>query len=461
MGPRGTGLYSLLLQVHALALAIATLGGGAQNSIVRGIAAHRFVDDRRIFLETAISILLITSVVATVSLFALGAWFARVASEKAHFFSIGLTRLMVLSVFAGVCASILLAVINGFGEMRALARISTINSVASLGLVFPAVYFAKLDYPIVFVAMIAVALGLQAFCAGILVLHKGWLDGVKLFRFSKGAGKDFIGLAGATFLTGLTAQGGALLLQAWILRSFGFEAIGILNAALAISTGYPMLLLNSITAYYLPALSGSLNEGDAKLLIRNMYRFALVAGIPLVTFVIAFQSLIVTTLYSPRFIAATTILRWMLIGGLLKTISWIFAMPVTARRELGLLVISEVAFNVLYVGAAISFSTRFHSLQVVGICYLAAYTVYLCCYVFYVNSRYPHVISAEEVITGIAGIAVVVFASCVLWNRTTVSLYGVLLLILALLGSWRVLSSGERAKVCEAVVLRFRRSTTG
>jgi PST family polysaccharide transporter len=460
LGPAGTGLYSILLQVYASALAVATLGGGAQNSVIRGVARH-CGNDRRILLETALTILLATTAVAAVSVFVFGTYFIRAARKQTQFLSTDLLNLIVLGVFAGLCASMLLAVINGYREMPALAGISVINSVASAVLVVPAVYFVKRGYPVAFVLMITIAVGLQGITAMIFIHHRGWFHGMKLFRFCKSAAKDFIGLAGATLLAGIVAQGGALLLQASILKSFGLESVGILNAAVAISTGYPMLLLNAITAYYLPTLSGGLIDDDAKFLIRNMYRFALLAGVPLITFVIAFQPVIITILYSNRFIPALAILRWMLIGALFKTVSWIFATPVTARGELGLLIISEVAFNIVYTGAAIAFSNRYHSLQVVGICYMVAYMGYLGYYVLYIRSRYPCVIGVEELVMGVAGTAIVLFASYVVWNRTRLSPYGLLLCMLALVGSWCVLSSRERAKVREAVSLRLRRNTTG
>jgi O-antigen/teichoic acid export membrane protein len=454
MGPAGTGLYAILLQLHGSALAIATFGGGAQNSLVRGVAC-RSGEDSRNFLGTVLSVVIVVTLITTVLLIMLAPGFVRLLHDSRHSISVGLIRFMAISVFTGVCASILMAVINGFRAIKALAKITVINSITSLLLVAPAVYFAKRGHPSALVLMIAISLLIQASFALVFVLRQGWLRELLLFRFSGTAVKEFLGLASATLTTSMVAQGAALLLQAWILRTYGLESLGIVSAATLISTGYLMLLLNAISTYYLPALSGVRSDEEARILIRNMYRFVVLVGVPLITTVIVFKPLIVGLLYSNRFAPSLVIIRWMLVASFFRTIAWILATPVFVRGEIGILILSEVAWNVFYVGSAIVISSAVHSLEVIGICYLASYVAYLAYFVHYVHGRYPRLLGSGEMGIALVGSAVVVIASAILWNRTTVRWDGLLVLVLAVLGSWSVLSSDERIKIRHAIVVRL------
>jgi PST family polysaccharide transporter len=385
----------------------------------------------------------------------LAPWIVRLVHDRSHFISVGLIRLMVLSVFAGICASILMAVINGFRAIKALATITIINSSTSVLLVGPAVYLARRGHPSAFVVMIATALLVQASFALVFILRQGWLRHVLLFRFSISAIKEFLGLASATLLTSIVAQGAMLLLQAWILRSHGLEGVGIVSAATLISTGYLMLLLNAMSTYYLPALSGARSEQDARRLVQNMYRFVVLVGVPLITGVIVFKPIIVDMLYSDRFLPALHIMRWMLVGGFFRTIAWTLSTPVIARGDIRILIFSELAWNIVYVGSAVIAGKAVHSLEAIGVCYLASYIGYLAYFVYYIHKRYPHVLGNNELAMTLVGTFIVVIASIVLWNRTTVNWDALLVCICAALSSWFVLSSGERIKIRHAIRVRL------
>jgi hypothetical protein len=128
---------------------------------------------------------------------------------------------------------------------------------------------------------------------------------------------------------------------------------------------------------------------------------------------------------------------------------------VIARGDIRILIFSELAWNIVYVGSAVIAGKAVHSLEAIGVCYLASYIGYLAYFVYYIHKRYPHVLGNNELAMTLVGTFIVVIASIVLWNRTTVNWDALLVCICAALSSWFVLSSGERIKIRHAIRVRL------
>src|SRR5207302_2757346 len=104
--------------------------------------------------------------------------------------------------------------------------------------------------------------------------------------------------------------------------------------AWTLSMAYVTLVLGSYASYYLPSLSQLTEFAPQQNLIRVYLRLALVVMPPLVAAVVILKPAVIRLVFSDELIPALSVMRWMLIGDLLKGVSWVLALPMLASRHL-------------------------------------------------------------------------------------------------------------------------------
>ena len=157
-------------------------------------------------------------------------------------------------------------------------------------------------------------------------LRAGWLRPLRRWLrdpWEREHVRHFFSIALTTLVTGFVGTGSVLAVRAMFVHYGGLPAAGIFDAAWMLSMTYVMLALGSFGTYYLPTLSGVKDPAARVALIQRFLRATIMLGIPLIVGVIVFKPLLIHLLYSEEFRPALTIIRWMLIGDYLKSLTHI------------------------------------------------------------------------------------------------------------------------------------------
>lgn len=171
------------------------------------------------------------------------------------------------------------------------------------------------------------------------------------------------------------------LVQLWIRvevgNTLGAAALGHFQAAGAISMQYIGFLLAAMTADYYPRLTGVIHDHNAATrLVNEQTEIALLFSAPIFIAMIGLTPWVIHLLYSSEFMPAVNVLRWQILGDVLKVASWPLGFVIAAVGAGRAFFWSDTISFLLMGGLVAGFSSRV-GLQITGIAFLVCYAVYL------------------------------------------------------------------------------------
>jgi PST family polysaccharide transporter len=182
-------------------------------------------------------------------------------------------------------------------------------------------------------------------------------------------------LAAPVALSQLLIVAAQLLIPVLILQSLGTSEVGLYRAAAMISISYMTLVFGTLSYEFLPRLAGVSPTQLAATIDQHM-RFLFSVAVPVILSLVVFGPIVIRLLFSDDFLPAATVLRWLLIGDLLRIPSWTLAFSLIARGRSGPYFILEA------VGGVATLAGAWVGLQLAGlegtaIGYAGAQGVYL------------------------------------------------------------------------------------
>jgi len=374
LGPTGIGLVSLYSGVMSTATAVASMGMGTVGT--RQIAEAFSQDD-----QSAMAVVRRAMLWGTLLLAAAGAlvvWSLReflavhVLGGAEHATIVGW---LALGVGFSVASASQGALIQGMRRIGDMARLS--------------VYGAMLN------TALGVTLLWQWGKAGLVAyvligpLTSLLLGHCYVSRLSRLASRDVsmqeIAQQWQTMLRlGVPFMGAALvstLVQLWIRvevsNTLGTESLGHFQAAWTISMQYIGFVLGAMAADYYPRLTGVINDHKAATrLVNEQTEIALLLSAPVFIAMIGLTPWVIHLLYSSAFLPAVYVLRWQILGDVLKVASWPLAFVILAAGAGKTFFLAE-ALPLLLMGGLVAGFTSSVGIQITGIAFLACYVTYL------------------------------------------------------------------------------------
>ena len=183
---------------------------------------------------------------------------------------------------------------------------------------------------------------------------------------------------GVVFSASLVLSGAAQFASRLIVeRALGLESVGYFQAAWSVSNVYLGFVLTALAAEYYPRIS-ALSDDKERLndAVDTQLTVALLLAGPVILGMILFAPWAVTLLYSDAFGATVAVLRWQLVGDVLKVAAWAVGFLLLAREARWPFFVSELAWSALYV-AALFFLVPAYGLPAAGLLYALCYALYL------------------------------------------------------------------------------------
>ncbi len=160
-------------------------------------------------------------------------------------------------------------------------------------------------------------------------------------------------------------------------RALGLESVGHFQAAWSVSNVYLSFVLTALAAEYYPRIS-AISDDQSQLndAVGAQIKLALLLAGPVILGMILFAPWAVTLLYSSAFGDTVAVLRWQLVGDVLKVAAWAVAFLLLAREARWPYFVSELTWSASYV-VALFFLVPAYGLPAAGQLYALCYALYL------------------------------------------------------------------------------------
>jgi len=354
VGPEGVAKLGQFISLMSLLLVFA--GGGIGTGIIKYTAEYHGDNERlNNLLSAGIYYTLITSCLTGVVVLIFSKPLTLWLLGDIHSQSL----IWILAVAQALIAihNYIVAIINGFMDVRRVTLIHVIGSLVSLVITALLAYFFRL-----YGALLALVLG-QAFLLVVSLhffRHSSYFNWSFFYpRFDRYKIGLLVRFSSMTMISALLPP----LVQIWVrnhlANEFSWKEAGYWQAVSKVSDAYLLFITMAINVYYLPKLSSIRDRTQFSAELRNAYRYIMPVVIVLAVAIFTLREWITLILFSEDFINASYLYAPQLIGDVLKISSYIFAYVMLARAMTRTFLLSELAFNMMYCGWVLVLTPRF------------------------------------------------------------------------------------------------------
>jgi polysaccharide transporter, PST family len=342
-GPEGVGRLGQFMSLMSLLAVLA--GGGISAGIVKYVAEYRG-DPQRLsrLLAAALSYALCASCLMGLAALIFSRQLAIWILGDASFES--LIRVLALAQLGIAAVNYVLAVINGFMDVRRLAFIQVIGSV--LGIAMAAWLASRFQ---LYGALLALVLGQLAWLA--VALPSWWRSpyfrqSLPRLRFDREMNGRLAAFSVMTISSAVLPPLVNIAVRDHLALQFGWQQVGNWQAVSKVSDAYLLFLTAAINIYYLPKLASISERSALAGELRNAYQHILPAVLVLAALVYVARDWVTRLLFSTDFTSADTLYAPQLIGDVIKIASFVLSYIMLAKAMTRLFVASEVAFSISY-----------------------------------------------------------------------------------------------------------------
>jgi PST family polysaccharide transporter len=382
LGPAGLGLMGIFASTTTLVGTVTAMG--IPTSSVREIAdASGGGDDVRV----ARAVSAVRWIMVRLGL--LGAFLLAVFSAPVSVATFGTAdyagQIAVLSVVIalGAIADGQTAVLQGLRQIGAVAKIAVLAAAANVVIALPILYRWRQDAVVpLLIAGSATGLAASWWYARRIDMARVPMT----WRMAMRESRPLLQLGVATMSAAVMASAIAYVVRVTIARHLGFEAAGVYHAATALSGVYCGFILSAMGTDFLPRVSSvATDDRSCNRLVNEQVEVALLLALPGICATLAAAPFIVPLLYSQHFSPATDVLRWQVLGVLLRVASWPLGYLLLAKGKARLYLWTELSYNLLH-ALLVWVCVRIWGLPGTGIAFFGLY-IYYCALMWLVTRR--------------------------------------------------------------------------
>jgi len=372
VGPPGIGLQGLLQSTQRTTSAIASMG--LQTSGVREVARLRGENDATELAHTLRALQFATITLGGIAALVLVLFHRPLAAGLLDDPTLGW---MIAVVGIGVLAQVLYCVydafLRGFRRVALLTRSAVIANIlaTALGVLMVVllgeggIVWALVLQP-VFVLLIAAIAGRD------LPKH---LVAVDRDRTRK-AFTRVIHIGAVLATTSFISTGVQLAARVLIAHSTTINDVGYFQAAWAVSVLYLGFVLGAMSQDYYPRLAETRADPTAlSRMVNEQAKVSFLLAGPAILGLLTLSSQVVALLYTSEFTATVQLLRWQLLGDVLKIGSWTLGYLVLAHAPPRVYFMTELSWNVAYLGVLAALLPVL-GVQAAAAAYVAASAIY-------------------------------------------------------------------------------------
>lgn len=372
LGPAGVGLVGMLNNLMTAGATVAALGFG--NVGTRQVAEARGREDQAGVAAARKALFWGTMVLAVVG--ATAFWLARdiiavrVLGDADLAPHLGWVSVGIALTVATGSQKALLAGMRRIGD---IAWITMLSSLISAAIGIAAVY--SLGEAGIVLLVISAPL------AGFIISHLfvGQLPKITTGRVPlsdlSSQWATLARLGSAFMVAGLSVTLGQLAVRSMVQQQLGTDSLGYFQAAWAISMTYIAFVLAAMGTDYYPRLTAAIHDPEkAKRLVNEQAQVAILLAGPVLVAMLALAPWVIRLLYTEEFVPAVSILRWQILGDVLRILSWPMGFIILACGKGTVFMVKEAAVMGVFV-AATWVMLPFIGLEATGVAFFAMYAV--------------------------------------------------------------------------------------
>lgn len=185
--------------------------------------------------------------------------------------------------------------------------------------------------------------------------------------------KVMLRLGTAFMVSGFISNAGQLAARGFVQRELGAEGLGQFQAAWAISMTYIGFVLGAMGTDYYPRLTTVIDDPSAtNRMVNEQAEIALLLAAPLLLLMLGFAPWIIRALYSTEFAPAVNVLRWQMVGDMLKVASWPLGFVILAAGAGRTFIFTELVAATSYL-LVIGLALPWLGLAATGVAYVVMY----------------------------------------------------------------------------------------
>jgi polysaccharide transporter, PST family len=370
-GPAGVGKLGQFLSLMSLLAVLA--GGGISAGIVKYVAEYRDDPGR---LSRLLSAALWYALCASCLMGGLALLLSRPLAlwllGDARY--AGLIRVLAVAQLGIALLNYILAVINGFMDVRRLAFIQVAGSLVGIVMMvwlsrWLHLYGALLA--LVVSQLLWLAIGVPAWWRS-SYFRRGMLR----LRYDREMTGRLAAFSVMTISSAVLAPLVNIAVRDHLAAQLGWEQVGYWQAVSKVSDAYLLFLTTAINIHYLPRLASTHTRAALLHELREAGRYLLPAVVLLAATVYVFRGWVTRLLFTPDFVAANALYGPQLVGDVIKIAAFVLSYLMLAKAMTRLFVIAECVFAASYLALVFLFTARF---GLVGAMYAFAlnYLLYL------------------------------------------------------------------------------------
>lgn len=376
LGPAGVGLMGLYQNIMGMASTLA--GCGIGSSGVRQLAASSGEAETLAIVRRTLWLSnLILGLAGMAILWALREPVARwVFGDASHSADVGWLGLGVLLTLIAASQTALLQGLRRIGD---LARVNIISGFAGAAVGIFAVYSLGEEGVLWFVLTApAVSILVAAYFAAYLPRPTTQHDWQVIWK----QWQVMLELGIPLMAAGLLAMTTQLAVRAIVVRELGLDASGYFQAAWAVSMTYIGFVLGAMGTDYYPRLTAIIDDlPQARKMVNEQTEMGLLLAGPVLLAMITLAPWVLQLLYAANFSPATEVLRWQVLGDILKVASWPMGFVLLAQGRGGVFIGTELVWNAAYLGGIILGVSKW-GLVIAGVSFWTAYLLYFSLMIF-------------------------------------------------------------------------------
>jgi PST family polysaccharide transporter len=369
--PSGYGYYGLLQSV----VAVATLftGMGIATGIVRQAAGAASRNDEEAVSNIRNGAWTLFWVLGGISLLVM-ILFRGPLSRLGGLNEPAIMPIIAIAVLFTVATNIQTGILNSHHRVEALATYAIGNAVLGAGITIAAVLI--FHFHGVVPAVIGGAMASWA-VSGVLLRRQIGRSASRFFRRETlESAWSLLRFGGPFTASTMVGTGVQLALPIMIVHLLNTESVGYYKAASAIAVGYLGFLVTAMGQDYFPRISALRANPKALIqLINEQHRLVMLLAAPMILCTLALVPYLIPVVYSRKFLPASEILEWQLIGDLFKFSSWTMSFAILARCKSSMYFLTESIGGVTTLVTA-WVGVRLFGLPGLGIASLVMFVIY-------------------------------------------------------------------------------------
>ena len=344
IGPSGIALLGQLYSFSAIALTLAS--GGINLGITKYISEYKDDDSElRNLMSSAFKITLFSSLVCGLLMLIFNSYLSKkifLTSEYNFVFIV-----FGFSVILYAFNMMLLSILNGYKDFKNFVKINIANSIIGLGLTLISVFIFGLKGALV----AAISYQSVMFFVTIWMLRDyQWLDRMYFFGVVKSKIlKQYFHYSLMAIASAATVPIAQILIRGYVIKNLSIEDAGYWEAMNQLSNMYLMVIISSLSIYFLPTLARLKNKLELKKEILKVYKVIMPLLFIGLGLVFLFRNIIINLVFSKEFMPMSDLFIWQLVADFFKIAGWILAFNMLAKSMTIAFISTEIIFSSIFI----------------------------------------------------------------------------------------------------------------